>query len=92
MAQKTTFDVNNWSPITLGPTWETDEDGDFIMPEQTLGWEIAAWAATWLTNEDGDPWIFTDEQFRFVCWFYAIGPDGRFVYTDSLLQRLKGWG
>lgn len=92
MAAKTTFDINNWAPITLGPSWSVDEDGDFIMPERTLGWEIAAWAATWLTNEDGDPWIFTDEQFRFVCWLYALDESGRFIYTDSLLQRLKGWG
>lgn len=36
--------------------------------------------------------MFTPEQFRFVLWFYAVDENGRFLYRDLTLQRLKGWG
>lgn len=87
-----TFDINTWQPIRIGPTWQTDEDGRFVTPKHSLGWEIALWCATHLVNDDGDPWQFTNEQFRFILWFYAVDDDGRFTYTDGYLQRLKGWG
>lgn len=51
-----------------------------------------AWAWKWLRHEEGDPWVCTDEQERFVSWWYAIDERGRFIYRDGVLQRLKGWG
>lgn len=86
------FDPVNFEPITHGPTWQRGEDGKWMLPEFTLGWQIAGWCAEWLTNENGDPWVFTLEQLRFVLWLYAIDGRGRFVYKDAVLQRLKGWG
>lgn len=86
------FDISNWSLVKIGPTWQTDESGRYIMPEHTLGWEIAHWCAENLVNDDGEPWRFTNEQFRFLCWFYSVDKDGRWAYTDGYLQRLKGWG
>ena len=28
------------APHFIGPTWATDENGDWILPEHTLGWGI----------------------------------------------------
>lgn len=38
------------------------------------------------------PFRFTQEQLRFVLWMYAVDEYGRFLYRDTVLQRLKGWG
>ena len=76
----------------LGKCWETDDEGNFVLPEHSLGWEIAAWCSYWLENEDGGTWEFTSEQLRFILWWYAIDRHGEFVYRVGVLQRLKGWG
>jgi phage terminase large subunit-like protein len=76
----------------IGPTWAKDEDGNWDLPELTLGWEIAMWCSKWLRGMDGKPWKFTPEQLRFVLWWYAIDASGRFVYRTGVLQRMKGWG
>ena len=79
-------------PIIIGPTWQRDEDGKFILPERTLGWGILGWCAEWLQNENGEPWTFTNEQARFVLWWYAVDEQGRFLYQTGVMQRLKGHG
>lgn len=40
----------------------------------------------------GDNFMPTDEQARFLVWWYAVDEFGRFVYRNGLLRRLKGWG
>lgn len=70
-----------------------EEDGSFALPKLTLGWEVAGWCSKWLRNPKGDgPWKFTFEQLRFILWWFAIDEQGRFIYREGLLQRLKGWG
>ena len=87
------FDVSQYPPDYIGPTWRRSEDGKFVVPDKTLGWEIAAWCAKYLLNPNGDgPWMFTAEQLRFILWWYALDEGGRFIYRDGVLQRLKGWG
>jgi phage terminase large subunit-like protein len=78
--------------IFIGPTWAKDEDDKWVLPERTLGWEIAMWCSTWLRGMDGKAWRFTREQLRFLLWWYAIDENGRFVYRTGVLQRMKGWG
>ena len=79
-------------PTLIGPTWQKNEDGSWLLPEFTLGWHILGWVSTKLTDPEGNPWQFTAEQARFILWFYAIDRHGRFVYRQGVLQRLKGWG
>ena len=88
------FDIDNWSPEVIGPTWTKTEDGQgYVMPEKTLAWELFYFAAKYLKDpKTGKPWQFTNEQARFLAWYYAIGEDGRFIYRRAVLQRLKGWG
>lgn len=84
------------SPIAIGPTWRRGPDGKFVLPERTLGWDILGWTAEYLLQPDGpdagEPWRFTDEQARFVLWWYAIDEDGRFVYRSGMWRRVKGHG
>jgi len=86
-----------YEPIYIGPTWRRDEDGKWLLPERTLGWQIIGWCAEYLlaessTDEDPQPWRFTREQMRFILWWYAVDEHGRFAYRKGVLQRLKGWG
>jgi hypothetical protein len=85
------------SPTVLGPTWERGADGRYNLPTLTLGWEIAGWVSEYLLDpnssmHDPKPWRFTNEQLRFILWWYAVDAQGRFVYRYGVLQRLKGWG
>lgn len=84
--------LSELTPDYIGPTWQVDEDGNWLLPERTLGWEIAGWTYEYLAAEDGGPWNFTDEQLRFILWWYAVDESGRFVYRTGVLQRMKGWG
>ena len=92
-------------PTYLGPVWDKDPTWDgprdpdgYILPKLTLGWQAVMWVQENLladeTDEDDKPLPFklTNEQVRFMLWFYAIDEDGRFLYREVVLQRLKGWG
>lgn len=80
------------TPQLIGPTWRRDEHG-WIMPELTLGWDLLAWSGYWLRDaKTGNPWKWTNEQARFILWFYALDPAGRPLHDNAVLQRLKGWG
>lgn len=82
--------------VTYGPTWKKNPDGGWLLPELTLGWDVLAWTEEFLRLPDGpnagDPWTYTDEQARFILWWYAIDRQGRFLMDDGVLRRAKGWG
>jgi len=70
--------------------------GEFPDPKLTLGGEIADWIERNCAIPDGDragePFELTDEQLRFVAWFYAINPDGSFRFRRAQLVRPQKWG
>lgn len=85
-------------PVSVGPTWAENPDWDGVnpgerykLPRWTLGWQAAAWVHENLLNDEGDPFRLTAEQLRFLLWWYAVDGNGRFVYRQGILQRLKGW-
>ena len=82
------------TPTRIGPTWKTNEDGSWYLPEHTLGWDVAGWATRYLQDprDPSKPWKFTLEQLRFILWWYAIDKDGKFLYRTGVLQRNKGAG
>lgn len=80
-----------WKPRTIGPTWKIGDDGRWILPELTLGWVFLGWTSANLEIE-GEPITWTPEQARFWLWWFAVDSDGRWLYRDATLQRLKGWG
>jgi hypothetical protein len=80
-----------WEPVKIGPTWRY-ENG-WVLPAVTLGWRNLAWAGLNLSAPKGGPWTYTLEQARFILWADALDPEtGEFLYSTSVLQRLKGWG
>jgi len=92
-------------PFTLGPTWDRNpawegprDPRGYILPKLTLGWQALDWVEKNMLADETDkddkplPLDLTDEQKRFILWFYAIDEDGRFAYREVVLQRLKGWG
>ncbi|AKY03689.1 terminase large subunit [Streptomyces phage Lannister] len=85
-------EIEALEPTYIGPTWQKDAFGQWVLPKHTLGWQIAGWCAQWLKAEDGGPWKFTKEQLRFVLHWYAVDKNGRFINRKGVLQRLKGWG
>ena len=78
--------------VYIGPTWARGEDGRFVLPDATLGWQILRWISRYVNGGGGMPFKPTKEQARFILWWYAIDENGRFVYRDGVLQRIKGWG
>lgn len=85
-------DIEDLVPTFIGPTWQRNTDGSWLLPERTLGWQIAGWCAEYLRADDGGAWRFTSEQLRFVLHWYAVDDTGRFTNRKGVLQRLKGWG
>lgn len=87
--------MNN-PPHIIGPTWSRGDDGKFILPEKTLGWQIINWLYEYVLTPGGpyagQPFMPTLEQARFLLWWYAVDDTGRFVYRQGVLRRLKGWG
>jgi len=83
--------------VTVGPSWQRTDDGKaWVLPERTLGWDAIAWASEVLLQPDGpnagEPFRFTDEQARFLLWWYALDEGGKFTFRRGVLRRLKGWG
>ena len=80
-----------WEPVRIGPTWQYDNG--WVLPAVTLGWRNLAWAGLNLSAPKGGPWVYTLEQARFILWADALDPEtGEFLFSTSVLQRLKGWG
>ncbi|MGW6600596.1 terminase [Streptomyces sp. NPDC055036] len=85
-------EIDLLEPSFIGPTWQKDTFGRWVLPSKTLGWQIAGWCSEWLRSEEGGPWKFTGEQLRFVLHWYAVDENGRFINRKGVLQRMKGWG
>ncbi|PPG35024.1 terminase [Pseudoclavibacter sp. RFBG4] len=68
----------------------------FPASQPTIGWGVIEFVESNLVQPDGDeagePFRLTPEQKRFLLWFYAVDPNGRFVYRRATLRRAKGWG
>lgn len=88
-------------PHIIGPTWQQVIDTDSLdlywhLPEYSLGWEVIDFWYENVLQPTGprarEPFIPTDEQARFVLWWYATDANGKFIYRSGLLRRLKGWG
>lgn len=92
-----TADHSALSPQAIGPVWAKDKDDRFVLPKYTLGWQVLQWTADYLIQPDGpnsgEPWRYTNEQARFILWWYALDPEtNKFAYRTGTLRRMKGWG
>lgn len=79
-----------------GPTYQKYTDGSWYLPEKTLGWGVLDFFWNYLQQpggpHGGEPFIPTDEQARFVLWWYAVDDRGQFAYRSGVFRRMKGHG
>lgn len=80
----------------IGPTWRRRKSGGWYLPQRSLGWAILNWLYKYVRQPSGpragEPFLPTDEQARWILWWYAVDSRGRFIYRKAVLRRLKGWG
>jgi hypothetical protein len=63
----------------------------------TLGYEVASWIQSYCVVPDrdqrGEPFVLSDEQLRFLCYFYALTPEGAWLFQrGAQLVRPQKWG
>lgn len=65
-------------------------------PERTLGWLIADWAEAFLRvpggADYGQPMVLSGWQLRCLADWYAVGPDGRWLFRRGQVRMAKGTG
>lgn len=65
-------------------------------PECTLGWLIADWAEAYLRvpggADYGKPLVLSGWQLRALADWYAVGPDGRWLFRRGQVRLAKGTG
>ena len=65
-------------------------------PERTLGVHVAVWAMDHLIQPDGkragQPWKPTKSQLDFLCLWYELDEEGRFIYRAGVRRLPKGAG
>ena len=65
-------------------------------PPHSLVNDVWQWSDDYLLQPDGPeaggPWRYTEEQLRFLTWWYAIDENGRFSYRTGVFRRMKGAG
>jgi len=65
-------------------------------PRLTLAPAALAWAAEFLVQPNGlrakQSWLPTKRQARFLLWWYAVDPDGRWLYNHGVRRLAKGSG
>lgn len=65
-------------------------------PKLTLGWEALAFAAKYLVHPNGirakQPWKYTNDQARFLLWWYAVDEDGKWLFDHGIRRLSKGSG
>lgn len=83
-------------PYITGPTWRKTVDGQWWLPERTLGWGVLNWWASYVKSPGGEhageAFMPTLEQARWVLWWYAVDEDGKYCHRNGVLRRMKGWG
>lgn len=66
------------------------------LPDLTLGWGAIAWIYEFLRHANGpragQHFKLVESQVRFLLWWYALHPDGRWVYGHGVRRWAKGAG
>ncbi len=84
------------------PSTRIDSPADRLVtlptgrPDLTLGYGVAQWLERWLIQPNGPrahkPFRLVDSQLRFLAWWYAVDPDGNWIYHHSVRRLAKGSG
>jgi hypothetical protein len=66
------------------------------LPDLTLGWGVIQHAAKYLVQPNGPRagrlWTPTDDQARFLLWWYAVDEMGRWLFNHGVRRLAKGSG
>ena len=66
------------------------------LPTLTVGVDALDWAARWLVQPNGpragQRWTPTPRQAKFLLWWYAVDPDGRWLFNHGARRLAKGSG
>ena len=66
---------------------------DLGLLPPSLGPALIRWAEVNLVHHlTGQPWRYTISQRRFLHWWYAVDPDGRWLYRSGVRRGAKGTG
>jgi hypothetical protein len=76
---------------TVGPMWDKDTSGDYILPKNTLGYHVILWGTQNLLHA-GQTFKLSGEQARFILWYYQIDENGDWVNRVGIKIAPKGWG
>src|SRR5690606_5860525 len=64
------------------------------VPKLTLGWEIVRGASKYLRQPNGERAgqrvQFTDNQIRFLLWYYAVDEAGEWLFHHGVRRQAKG--
>lgn len=59
----------------------------------SLGPQVIGWCERWLVHHlTGEPWRFTLGQKKFLHFWYAVRPDGKWLYRSGVKRGAKGTG
>lgn len=59
----------------------------------SLGPDVIRWCERWLVHHlTGEQWVFTLGQKKFLHLWYAVRPDGRWLYRSGVKRGAKGTG
>lgn len=66
------------------------------LPDLTLGWCAIRWVAKYLRQPNGpragERFTLTQSQVRFLLWWYALDPDGQWLFRRGVRRLAKGSG
>lgn len=78
-------------PHITGPTWQKTVDGDWYLPEKTLGWGVLSWLSEYVNTPGGhdDP-----ARLEFLVSLSEAGisfNENMFIPTDEQVRLLLWW-
>lgn len=78
-------------PHIIGPSWQRTIDGEWHLPEKTLGWGVLAWLSEYVNTPGGhdDP-----NRLRFLISLSEAGipfNENMFVPTDEQVRLVLWW-
>lgn len=82
-----------WRDFVSGSWRSLPWPDDLADLPPSLGWDLIEWAEQWLVHHvTGEPWRFTKAQKRWLVLWYAIKPNGKWLYRRGVNRRAKGVG
>jgi len=87
----TTVELAPSPPHIIGPSWQKTVDGEWHLPEKTLGWGVLAWLSEYVNTPGGhdDP-----NRLRFLIEMSEAGisvNENMFLPTDEQVRLILWW-